>query len=103
MTLNVRAGVLGRKILDQSLPMLSQLLEARTMQLQQLLESNMAGTPQFIQVSEDVHWLVMISGHILSMGVVTGETNLIPQPITLFCRSNEANVSMDATLRYATF
>lgn len=92
-------GVMGRKILDQSLPMLSQLLEARTMQLQQLLEGNMTATAQFVQCSEDVHWLVLVSGHVLSTGVITGETNLIPQPITNFCRSNEASVSIDSTLR----
>ncbi|XP_003746722.1 exportin-4 [Galendromus occidentalis] len=91
-------GLMGRRALSLTVPMVTQLLEARTVALQGLLEQNLVGTYQFNQVSEDLHWLIMIAGHLLSTGLIKGETNLIPSSITTYCRSQEEKVNVDNTL-----
>ncbi|XP_022913181.1 exportin-4-like [Onthophagus taurus] len=82
-------GMLGRLVLDHSLPLLYQLLESRITKLGLHLQT-MQSRPMTINEStnlddlfEDIHWIILISGHVLCMES-EGETPLIPSELNKF-------------------
>ncbi|KAG8194645.1 hypothetical protein JTE90_003118 [Oedothorax gibbosus] len=97
-------GMFGRIIPDHSIPILVRLLEDRITrlhhQLQRILQ--LAGTANDTSIldslNEDIHWLVMISGHVLT-SVCEGETSLIPIEIIRFCVTQQEHVNVETTLR----
>ncbi|XP_063971922.1 exportin-4-like isoform X2 [Diachasmimorpha longicaudata] len=79
-------GNFGRQVPSHSLPVLSHLLENRTNKLRQEL-SQLVGQPKSLNMNanlkelyEDLHWLVLIAGHVLCMES-DGETPLIPSEL----------------------
>ncbi|XP_011307073.1 exportin-4-like [Fopius arisanus] len=79
-------GNFGRQVLSHSLPVLSHLLETRTSKLRQQL-SQLVGQPKTLNMNanlkelyEDLHWLVLIAGHVLCMES-DGEAALIPSEV----------------------
>jgi len=78
-------GALGRECLDQSLPILISLLEGRIGRLHgQIQRIASQGCREIDAVLgdlfEDVHWVVLIAGNVLSLDV-DGETALIPSEV----------------------
>ncbi|XP_015117470.1 exportin-4 [Diachasma alloeum] len=79
-------GNFGRQVPSHSLPVLSHLLEIRTSKLRQEL-SQLVGQPKSLNMNsnlkelyEDLHWLVLIAGHVLCMES-EGEIALIPSEL----------------------
>lgn len=81
-------GHFGRQVLHHTLPLLSRLLEERTNKLKEQL-NRLVGQPDSLNISgltsaeslyEDLHWLVLIAGHVLCMEA-DGETPLVPADI----------------------
>ena len=78
-------GALGRECLDQSLPILISLLEGRIARLHGQIQRIASQGGRDIDavlgdLFEDVHWVVLIAGNILSLDV-DGETALIPSEV----------------------
>lgn len=97
-------GLLGRQMLDHCIPLLTKLLEDRVSrlhgQMQRIQQESMTVSDSAIleTLNEDIHWLVMIIGHVLCP-ISEGETALIPMEVTRYCIQQSASVSMDTTLR----
>ena len=78
-------GALGRECLDVSLPILINLLEGRIGRLHGQIQriASQGGRdidPVLSDLFEDVHWVVLIAGNVLSLDV-DGETALIPSEV----------------------
>ncbi|XP_055939615.1 exportin-4-like [Argiope bruennichi] len=98
-------GVFGRLITDHSIPILVKLLEDRITRLHGQLQRihQLAGaanddTSILDCLNEDLHWLIMISGHLLT-SISEGETSLIPIEIIRFCASQADNINLQTTLQ----
>jgi len=95
-------GALGRMCLDYSLPALISLLENRITRLHSHIQriSSQGGTEVDDVLSdlfEDVHWILLISGNVLSQDV-EGETILIPPEIMQHSISQSASVDISKSL-----
>lgn len=100
-------GIFGRKTLDHSLTILYTLLEERAQKLNDHLRMmrsqtmTLADSNILDNIFEDIHWLVLISGHVLCMDS-EGETPLVPSEIMNYSinqlKSGEVNV--EETLKY---
>ena len=78
-------GALGRECLDQSVPILISLLEGRIGrlhgQIQRIASQGYREIDTLLgDLFEDVHWVVLIAGNVLSLDV-DGETALIPSEV----------------------
>ncbi|KAM0733116.1 Exportin-4 [Formica fusca] len=100
-------GNFGRQVPNHSLPLLAQLLENRILKLRDnvnaLIASNGA-VPEpnpMNDLYEDLHWLVLIAGHVLCMES-EGEAALIPLEIRRCSmdQSREGNVDVNHTLEF---
>ena len=87
-------GYFGREILEHSLPLLSKILEDRIRNLggtlAMLHSSNGTSLQNFKvldEIFEDLHWLLMIAGHILALEA-EGESAAIPPEINKFACQN---------------
>lgn len=78
----------GRVALNYTLPLLSRLLEDKTVQLRQQL-TKLVGQPESLNISasvfmdklyEDLHWLVLLAGHVLCIDC-EGEVPTVPTDI----------------------
>lgn len=100
-------GIFGRLVPDHSLIILFRLLQERMqslngrlhqmkMQTMTLADSNMLDN-----IFEDIHWLVLITGHILCMDS-DGETPLIPSELMQYSinQRNSGETDVEATLKY---
>uniref|UniRef100_A0A182TAG4 Exportin-4 n=1 Tax=Anopheles maculatus TaxID=74869 RepID=A0A182TAG4_9DIPT len=96
-------GFFGRQILQHALGLLAKLLEDRTRKLGTHL--HMLHASQSLSISdgvnlenlfEDLHWLLLISGHVIAMESV-GETPTIPEPIMTFCKQQIDSGATDVT------
>lgn len=101
-------GMFGRIILSHSLPVLFRFLEDRTF----LLRSNLYKMQQramtiaesncLDNLFEDIHWIILITGHVLCMDC-DGETPLIPSEIIQYSIEMSAKQSnLDASLKVKT-
>ncbi|GIX93060.1 exportin-4 [Caerostris extrusa] len=98
-------GIFGRLITDHSIPILVRLLLKTELpdfmgsfkRIHQL--SGTANDTSILEcLNEDLHWLVMISGHLLT-SISEGETSLIPVEIIRFCATQAQNVNIQTTLQ----
>lgn len=97
-------GNLGRENPAHSLTLLSKLIEEKTRQLHvqfQAMYTNgnrldLSITKAMEILFEDIHWLVLISTHVVSMES-TGEQPMIPSEIVHFCSEQQANGTVDIT------
>lgn len=100
-------GVFGRHILDHSLVLLARLLEERTQQLNAQLHQmqsqamTVAESHILDNVFEDIHWIVLITGHVLCMDS-EGETPLIPAELMTYSiqQLNAGQSVNEVTLKY---
>ncbi|XP_034253012.1 LOW QUALITY PROTEIN: exportin-4-like [Thrips palmi] len=97
-------GALGRQVLSHSLPLLCKLLEERTGrlhgQLQRMSQQAMHISDSNIlnNLSEDIHWLVLISGNVMTWDS-EGETPQIPSEIIKHSISQASSINMDTTMK----
>ena len=95
-------GALGRECLETTLPALISLLENRITRLHAHLQrlASQGGTEvdDFLSdLFEDIHWVLLIGGNILSLDV-DGETALIPPEIMQHSISQAATVDIAKSL-----
>ena len=95
-------GALGRECLDLSLPILISLLESRISRLHGQIHrvSSQGGReidPVMSDLFEDIHWIVLITGNILSLDV-DGETALIPSEVMQHSISQAGSVDVSKSL-----
>ena len=96
-------GALGREAPGHSLPLLCQLLENRLSrlhgQIQRLAQSgNMAIDKVLGDLYEDIHWLLLIAGNVLTLDT-DGETAVIPPEIMKYSIEKAAEVNIEASLQ----
>ncbi|KAJ8920418.1 hypothetical protein NQ315_005284 [Exocentrus adspersus] len=99
-------GVFGRVVPSHTLPLLFKLLEARIEKLVVQLESmhnramNISEAASLDNIFEDIHWILLISGHVLCMDS-DGETPMIPSEIMQYSiEQNKRNeTTLDATIK----
>ncbi|XP_073971711.1 exportin-4-like isoform X1 [Rhodnius prolixus] len=95
-------GLLGRQVPGHSVPLMAKLIEERTIKLYSYLErihqnsSSMSDTRVLGNLFEDLHWLILIAGHVVVMES-EGETSLVPYEIMQ--HSIQQNASIDNTLK----
>lgn len=95
-------GALGRRVPEHSIPLLAKLLEDRTVSLHANLERihqnafNISNSNSLTYLFEDLHWLILISGHVVAMEG-EGETALIPSELMQYSIRQRAPV--DITLK----
>ena len=95
-------GALGRECLTYSLPALITLLESRITRLHGQIQriSSQGGTEVDAVLSdlfEDVHWILLIAGNVLSLDV-DGETALIPPEVMHHSINQSAGVDISKSL-----
>ncbi|XP_018403866.1 PREDICTED: exportin-4-like [Cyphomyrmex costatus] len=101
-------GHFGRQAPDHSLPLLAQLLEDRIHKLRDnlnlLVEQNESSSrpASMDELYEDLHWLILITGHVFCMESDFSEVALIPLEITRCSmkQSREGNVDVNRTLEF---
>ncbi|XP_076041566.1 exportin-4-like isoform X2 [Oratosquilla oratoria] len=97
-------GLCGRQVPEHSVPLLTQLLEERVgrlrTQLAHIHTNNLTigDNSQLDQLFEDIHWLLLIAGHVTTMDN-EGETALIPSEMVTYSMSAAPNVNLEATLQ----
>ncbi|XP_063862647.1 exportin-4-like [Scylla paramamosain] len=100
----VLIGLCGRQAPEYSVPLLTQLLEDRISrmraQLTHIHTNNLtiAQNTQLDQLYEDIHWLLLIAGHVTTMDN-EGETALIPAEMVTYTVNAAPTVNLEATLR----
>ncbi|KAJ0183373.1 hypothetical protein K1T71_001349 [Dendrolimus kikuchii] len=97
-------GAIARKAPAHCCHVLFTLLQDRSKRLESQLQLMhmgklpVSGGEQLINLFEDLHWILMITGHFLAVDCTEGETVMIPQEIIQYSISENAN--LDASLRY---
>lgn len=97
-------GNLARESPGHSLTILSKLLEEKTRQLQAQFQAmytngnqlNMSITKAMEILFEDIHWLLLICGHVVAMES-SGEQPMIPSEIMQYSLEQLANGTVDIT------
>ncbi|XP_033334978.2 exportin-4 isoform X1 [Megalopta genalis] len=97
-------GCFGRQILDHSLSLLSHLIKDRTSKLREVLNKLVGQTESLstlnnsytFKLYEDIHWLLLISGHVLCMES-SGEIPSIPTEIKDYCieQANKGKIDIN--------
>ncbi|CAH0399870.1 unnamed protein product [Chilo suppressalis] len=97
-------GAIARKAPAHCCHILFTLLQNRSKRLENQLQlMHMGKLPissggELVSLFEDLHWILMITGHFLAVDCTEGETVMIPQEIISYSIRENANV--DASLRY---
>ncbi|CAF3976550.1 unnamed protein product, partial [Rotaria magnacalcarata] len=79
-------GLFGRHIIDYSLPLLIRLLMDRTKKLYDMMNNSSSNinTNSLDQINDDLHWLLLISGHVLTEEYDSDEQKTIPEAVMSF-------------------
>ncbi|CAF4362613.1 unnamed protein product [Rotaria sp. Silwood2] len=82
-------GLFGRHIIDYALPLLIRLLIDRTRKLYNMMNNNSSNINTNIldRINDDLHWLLLICGHVLTEEYDSDEQKTIPEAVMNF--SNE--------------
>ena len=96
-------GALGREAPAHSIPILSQLLEARVSRLhgqiqRQIQQGSRTIDRALSSLYEDIHWILLIVGNVLTLDT-DGETALIPSEIMRYSLNSSTQVNLEASLR----
>ncbi|XP_026733701.1 exportin-4-like [Trichoplusia ni] len=97
-------GAIARKAPAHCSHVLFTLLQDRSKRLENQLHMMhvgkipMTGGEELTNLFEDLHWILMITGHFLALDCTEGETVMIPSEIIHFSLTENANT--DASLRY---
>ncbi|XP_072932819.1 exportin-4-like [Epargyreus clarus] len=97
-------GAIARKAPAHCCHVLFTLLQDRSKRLEEQLQLMhmgklpVSGGEQLVTLFEDLHWILMITGHFLAMDCTEGEMVTIPPELMQFSILENANI--DASLRY---
>ncbi|KAG6447436.1 hypothetical protein O3G_MSEX004968 [Manduca sexta] len=97
-------GAIARKAPAHCSHVLFTLLQDRSKRLESQLQLMhmgklpVSGGEQLVNLFEDLHWILMITGHFLAVDCTEGETVMIPPEIVQFSIMENANI--EASLRY---
>ncbi|KAJ8962026.1 hypothetical protein NQ314_005808 [Rhamnusium bicolor] len=99
-------GMFGRIVPGHALPVLFKLLEVRIeklvnhIQTMQSRAMNISEAVALDNLFEDIHWIILISGHVLCMDS-DGETPMIPSEIMQYSieQHNRHETTLDATVK----
>ncbi|XP_067013326.2 exportin-4 isoform X2 [Anabrus simplex] len=99
-------GCFGRQVPDHSLPLLAKLLEERTVRLHEQLQRihlqamDISSSNQLDCLFEDIHWLVLIAGHLISMDN-EGEIASIPAEMMHYSiqQGSSGSININTTLK----
>ncbi|XP_022828362.1 exportin-4-like [Spodoptera litura] len=97
-------GAIARKAPAHCCHVLFTLLQDRSkrlegqLQLMHMGKLPISGGGHLVTLFEDLHWILMITGHFLAVDCTEGETVMIPSEIIHFSLRENANI--DASLRY---
>ncbi|CAH2084614.1 unnamed protein product [Euphydryas editha] len=98
-------GAIARKAPAHCCHVLHTLLTDRSKRLESNLQlmhmgkmQNINGGEQLVTLFEDLHWILMITGHFIALDCTEGETVTIPTELVEYSVAQNANV--DASLRY---
>ncbi|KAF9422621.1 hypothetical protein HW555_001825 [Spodoptera exigua] len=97
-------GAIARKAPAHCCHVLFTLLQDRSKRLESQLQLMhmgklpISGGGHLVTLFEDLHWILMITGHFLAVDCTEGETVMIPSEIIHFSLRENANI--DASLRY---
>ncbi|XP_028413585.1 exportin-4-like isoform X2 [Dendronephthya gigantea] len=98
---------LARHVLGDALPFLNHMLEVKIATFMEHLCTLKEKGPLAVDtvktenLYEDLHWIILIAGHILSDDVL-GEKALIPDEIMMHSVAESENVHMESTVKYLT-
>ncbi|KAJ8716736.1 hypothetical protein PYW07_003363 [Mythimna separata] len=97
-------GAIARKAPAHCCHVLFTLLQDRSSKLESQLQLMhmgklpISGGGHMVTLFEDLHWILMITGHFLAVDCTEGETVMIPSEIIYYSLMENANI--DASLRY---
>ncbi|XP_034829098.1 exportin-4-like isoform X1 [Maniola hyperantus] len=97
-------GAIARKAPAHCCHVLFNLLTDRSKRLENQLQLmhmgklQVSGGEQLVTLFEDLHWILMITGHFLAVDCTEGETVMIPSELVQYSMSQNADI--DASLRY---
>ncbi|XP_032516435.2 exportin-4-like [Danaus plexippus] len=98
-------GAIARKAPAHCCHILFTLLQDRSKRLESQLQMMhmgklpiVSGGEQLVTLFEDLHWILMITGHFLAVDCTEGETVMIPSEIVQYSISQNANI--EASLRF---
>ena len=79
-------GLFGRHVIDHALPLLNRLLIDRTKKFYHIMNSSLTNinTNVLDRINDDLHWLLLISGHVLTEEYDADEQKTIPEAIMQF-------------------
>ena len=100
-------ATLARHVLGEAVPFLNHLLEAKIATFMEHLCTLKEKGPLAVDsvktenLYEDLHWIILIAGHILS-DEVSGEKSLIPDEVMMYSIAQSENVHLESTAKYLT-
>ncbi|XP_071481879.1 exportin-4-like [Diadema antillarum] len=102
----ISVAAMGRATPQHSIPLLTKLLEDRATRLQSHLQRHQHHTHHNVDIDikglhllyEDLHWLILITGHLLADDY-RGETPVIPEQIIRHSLQESQRVDADVTLK----
>ncbi|XP_049846126.1 exportin-4-like isoform X1 [Schistocerca gregaria] len=94
-------GLFGRQILNHSFPLLASLIEQESSRLHEVMQKNQSNIhqagPLLYKLHENLLWLVVIAGHVLSMDS-DGEMSLIPSEIMRYSIDQSTSGEVDPSV-----
>ena len=84
-------GLFGRHIIDYSLPLLVRLLVDRATKFYQLMDQSSTNydSQHLDRINDDLHWLLLITGHVLTGEYDSDEQRTIPDVLMNFSQQEE--------------
>lgn len=90
------------KLLDYALPTLAKFIDERTDELKNLCQRSDVHEQERIVIFEDLHWLIMLAGHILTQEFHPQDNEVIPESIKTYSLSQSSVIDVNTSLRLLT-
>lgn len=96
-------GLFGRHIIDHSLPLLVRLLVDRAKKFYQLMDQSSTNydSQHLDRINDDLHWLLLITGHLLTGEYDSDEQRTIPDVLMNFSQQEEKFCEVKKSLQLA--
>ena len=96
-------GLFGRHIIDYSLPLLVRLLVDRAKKFYQLMDQSSTNydSQDLDRINDDLHWLLLITGHVLSGEYDSDEQRTIPDVLMQFSQEQDKFSQLNKSLQLA--
>jgi len=96
-------GLFGRHIIDYTLPLLVRLLIDRTKKLYDIMNNNLItmNTNKLDRINDDLHWLLIICGHVLTEEYDSDEQKTIPEAVMIFSKEQVKYCDLEKCVQIA--